>query len=192
MAGVTGADATMYSSKRIFDWTEGNYVVADEFTYVIDYDDIAPFCKSPFFAYDNIVNGFVNADGWPLIINFAINKDGSPYDLLINFPKKETVTEFNWIGNTNYWPQTKINLLFDGDKRSYEVPPTGDSQVLAVNPPASAKKMVLQIAGWQETPGKGALVGIDNISIKVKRPAKFYEQCEAAAQCRRIDGISTR
>ncbi|HEX3147373.1 MAG TPA: glycoside hydrolase family 2 TIM barrel-domain containing protein, partial [Gemmataceae bacterium] len=176
MAGVTGADATMYSSKRIFDWTEGNYVVADEFTYVVDFDEIAPFCKSPFFAYDNIVNGFVNADGWPLIINFPINKDGSPSDVVINFPKQETVTEFTWIGNTNYWPQTKINLVFDNDKRSYEVPPTGDPQVLAVNPPVAAKKMTLQIAGWQETPGKGALVGIDNIFIKVKRPPEFYER----------------
>lgn len=176
MAGVTGGDVTMYSSKRIFDWTEGNYVVSDEFTYVVDYDDVAPFSKSPFFAYDNIVNGFVNADGWPLIINFPINKDGSPSDVPITFPKEETVTEVTWIGNTNYWPQTKINLIFDGDKRSYDVQPTGDPQVLQVNPPATAKKMTLQIAGWQEVPGKGALVGIDNIAIKVKRPPEFYER----------------
>jgi beta-galactosidase len=175
-AGVTGGDVTMYSSKRIFNWTEGNYVVTDEFSYVVDFDDIAPFCKSPFFAFDNIVNGFVNADGWPLIINFPIPKDGSPSDVVINFPKEETVTEFTWIGNTNYWPQTKINLIFDGDKRSYDVQPTGDPQVLAVNPPVTAKKMTLQIAGWKEVPGKGALVGIDNIAIKVKRPAEFYEK----------------
>jgi Glycosyl hydrolases family 2/Glycosyl hydrolases family 2, TIM barrel domain len=175
-AGITGADATMYSSKRIFDWTEGNYVVADEFSFVVDYDDIAPFGKSPFFAYDNIVNGFVNADGWPLIINFAINKDGSPYDIVINFPNEETVSEITWIGNMNYWPTTKLNLIFDSDKRSFDVQPTGDPQVLAVNPPVTTKKMTLQIAGWQEVPGKGALVGIDNIAIKVKRPPEFYER----------------
>jgi beta-galactosidase len=176
MAGVTGGDVTMYSSKRIFDWTEGNYVVSDEFAYVVDFDEIAPFCKSSFFAYDNIVNGFVNADGWPLIINFPINKDGSPSDVPIAFPKEETVTEFTWIGNTNYWPQTKINLIFDGDKRSYDVQPTGDPQVLPVNPPVTAKKMTLQVAGWQEVPGKGALIGIDNIYIKVERPPEFYEK----------------
>src|SRR4051812_33665952 len=54
--GITGGDVTMYSSRRIFDWTEGNYVVSDEFTHVVDTDDVAPFSKSPFFAYDNIVN----------------------------------------------------------------------------------------------------------------------------------------
>jgi beta-galactosidase len=176
MAGVTGGDVTMYSSKRIFNWTEGNYVVSDEFNHVVDLDDVAPFATSPFFAYDNIVNGFVNADGWPLIINFPINKDGSPSDVVINFPKEETVTEVTWIGNTNYWPQTKINLVFDGDKRSYDVQPTGDPQALTVNPPVTARKMTLQIAGWQEVPGKGPLVGIDNIAIKVKRPAEFYEK----------------
>ena len=69
-AGLTTGDVASYSSQRIFPWTEGNYVVSDEFSYVIDYDEVAPFGKSSFYAYDNIVNGFVNADGWPLIINF--------------------------------------------------------------------------------------------------------------------------
>ena len=179
MAGVTGSDVAMYSSKRIFDWTDGNYVVNDEFTYVIDYDEIAPFCKSPFFAYDKIVNGFTNADGWPLIINFPLNKDKSPYDVVINFPHEETVTEFTWIGNTNYWPQTKIALIFDGDQkdaRVYDVQPTGDPQVLSVNPPRKSRQMTVRIAGWQEMPGKGPLLGIDNIYIHVKRPPEFYER----------------
>ncbi|MFO0927834.1 MAG: hypothetical protein U0736_12470 [Gemmataceae bacterium] len=176
MAGITGADVAMYSSQQIFSWTAGNYVVSDMFRHVLDYDDIAPFCKSSFFAYDNIVNGFVNADGWPLIINFPINKDGSPYDVPLAFPKEETVTEVTWIGNTNYWPQTKINLLFGKDVASFPVRPTGDAQVLEVRPARTAKEMTLQIAGWQETPGKNPLVGIDNISVKVRRPAAFYER----------------
>jgi beta-galactosidase len=179
MAGVTGGDVAMYSSKPIFDWTAGNYVVDDEFTFVVDHDEIAPFCKSPFFAYGNIVSGFTNADGWPLIINFPLNKDRSPYDLVINFPREETVTEFLWTGNTNYWPQTRLILLFDGDEkdpRVYDVPPTGDPQILPVNPPRKAKQMTLRIAGWQELPGRGPLIGIDNIKIRVKRPPEYYER----------------
>jgi beta-galactosidase len=179
MAGVTGGDVAMYSSKPIFNFTAGNYVVDDEFTFVVDYDEIAPFCTSPFFAYDKIVNGFTNADGWPLIINFPLNNDRSPFDVVINFPREETVTEFTWIGNTNYWPQTKLELLFDGDKkdvRTYDVKPTGDPQILAVKPARKSKQMTLRIAGWQEVPGKGPLVGIDNIYVKVQRPAEFYER----------------
>ena len=48
--------------------------------------------------------------------------------------------------------------------------------MLAVNPPRKAKQMTLQIAGWQETPGKGPLVGIDNIYLKAQRPPEFYEK----------------
>ena len=49
------------------------------FDYVVDYDEVAPFAQVAVrFAYDNIVNGFVEADGWPLIINFPVPKDGTP------------------------------------------------------------------------------------------------------------------
>ena len=76
----------MYSSQRIFNFTAGNYVVSDEFRYVVDIDEVAPFGKSPFFAYDKIVNDFVVADGWPLIINFPINKDSIPFDIPVALP----------------------------------------------------------------------------------------------------------
>ncbi len=33
-AGIPAGDVTMYSSKRIFPWSEGNYTVSDEFSYV--------------------------------------------------------------------------------------------------------------------------------------------------------------
>ena len=178
-AGIPAGDVTMYSSKRIFPWQEGNYVVSDEFNYVIDYDEVAPFGKSTFYAFDNIVNGFTNADGWPLIINFAINKDGSPFDIPITFPKDQTFTEFTWIGNTNYWPPTKVNLLFDGQAKqtmqSFDVQPTGDPQTFAIDPPRPASKVTLQIAGWQERAGIKPLTGIDNIYLKVRRPPEFYK-----------------
>ena len=176
-AGLTTGDVALYSSQRIFPWTEGNYVVSDEFSYVIDYDEVAPFGKSSFFAYDNIVNGFVNADGWPLIINFPINKDGSPYAIPITLPKRQAISEFTWIGNTNYYPQSKVNLVFDGDPASricYDVAPTGDPQVLPVDPPRTARQITLEVAGWQEKAGSQPLVGIDNIYLKAQRPAEFY------------------
>src|SRR5205823_2180099 len=67
-AGIPTGDIVMYSSQRIFNFQEGNYVVSDEFNYIVDIDEVAPFGKSPFFAFDNITNNFVSADGWPLII----------------------------------------------------------------------------------------------------------------------------
>jgi hypothetical protein len=32
------------------------------------------------------------------------------------FEAEVTLTAFTWIGNVLYWPQTKINLVFDGDR----------------------------------------------------------------------------
>ncbi|HWE04514.1 MAG TPA: glycoside hydrolase family 2 TIM barrel-domain containing protein [Tepidisphaeraceae bacterium] len=177
-AGIPAGDVTMYTSKRIFPFAEGNYTVSDEFSYVVDYDEIAPFGESTFFAYSNIVSGFTNADGWVFIINYPIPADGSPSDVPIKFPKPQTFTEFTWTGNTNYWPQTKVNLIFDGDRKtmaSFDTVPNGEAQTFAVSPPRQATQVTLEIAGWRETPNKKPLIGIDNIKLKVSRPPDFYK-----------------
>jgi beta-galactosidase len=176
-AGLTASDVTLFSSERIFNWTDGNYVASDVFSHVVDYDDLAPFGTSSFGSYKQIVNGFVSADGWPLIINFAINADNSPFQVPITFPKEYTFSEFTWIGNIFYWPQKKINLLFDGDRASmlsFPTAPNAEPHVFAITPPRRAKSVTLEIAEWEPVQGKGALVGIDNISLKVQRPPAFY------------------
>jgi beta-galactosidase len=179
MAGITTADVALYSSARIFPWADGNFTAPDEFSYVIDYDEVAPFGKSSFAHYGNITNGFVSADGWPLIVNFPVPKDGKPFSIPIELPREQTIVEFTWVGNVLYWPQTKVNLVFEGDKEpkaSWDVKPTDDPQVLPVSPPRTAKKLVLEVAGWKEVPGKGGNLGIDNIYLRAKRPPEFYEK----------------
>jgi hypothetical protein len=74
MAGVTTGDIVMLSGERIFGWTADEYVASDVFSHIVDFDDVAPFAKSTFFAYDKITNGFVGSDGWPLIINWELPK----------------------------------------------------------------------------------------------------------------------
>jgi hypothetical protein len=179
LAGVTTTDISMYSSTQMFPWAAGNFVAADEFSYIVDYDEVAPFGKSSFAHYGNITNGFVTADGWPLIINFPVPKDGKPFAVTIDLPKPQTIVEWTWVGNTLYWPQTKVNLVFEGDRAhlaSYDVKPTADPQVLPVNPPRTAQHLTLEVAGWQEVHGKGPLAGIDNIYLKAQRPAEFYQK----------------
>jgi hypothetical protein len=180
-AGIPTGDIVMYSSQRIFNYQEGNYVVPDEFSYVVDIDDVAPFGKSPFYAYDNIVNNFVSADGWPLIINFPINRDNSPFDIPITLPKPQTITEFTWIGNVLYYPQTEVNLLFDSpdgksDRVTFKVEPNADPQTFRIEPPRTAQKITLQIAGWIVKPNMPANIGIDNIYLKAQRPPDFAQR----------------
>lgn len=178
MAGLTAGDVVLYSAERIFSWTAGNYVVSDLFSYVVDYDEVAPFGKSPFFAYANITNGFVSADGWPLIINFPAPKAGTPFAVPIAFDRPQTFTEFTWIGNTFYWPQTRVNLVFDGRRDamlSWPTAPTNAPQTFPITPPRPARELTLEIADWTPLADKAPNIGIDNIYLKVQRPPEFYQ-----------------
>jgi beta-galactosidase len=177
-SGLTSADVVLFSPQRIFNWTEGNYVASDVFSHIVDFDEVAPFGKSTFPHYANIVNGFFSSDGWPLIINFHLNADNSPFPVPITFPREYEFTEFTWIGNTFYWPQTKLNLVFDNDRGNmltFDTAPNNEPHVFAIDPPRKATNITLEIAGWQPVEGKGPLVGIDNIHFKVKRPAAFHD-----------------
>ena len=35
------------STEQIFGWAADKYLVDDEFTWIVDFDDIAPFCEFP-------------------------------------------------------------------------------------------------------------------------------------------------
>lgn len=173
-AGLTVGDVVMLSGERMFPWTADEYVASDVFGYVVDYDDIAPFASSTFFAYDKITNGFVGSDGWPLIIDFPPPKDGTPFEVPITLPRPETVTEYTHIASTNYWPTTRVDLVFDGGTTlRFKTKPNNEPQTFSIDPPRETKTLKVQIAGWDVVPGKGPNVGIDNIFIKVKRSPEF-------------------
>lgn len=173
-AGLTNSDVVLYSSKRIFPFTEGNYVVSDMFSYVVDFEDVAPFATSSFGAYGNIVNGFVGADGWPLIIDFPIGKDGYS-EVPIHLPRPETITEYTHIASTNYNPTGRVVLMFDGqDKVELKLEENNSPQTFALNPPRTAQDILMQVYPGNVRPEKAGNIGIDNISIKAQRSAAFY------------------
>jgi hypothetical protein len=45
LAGVTTGDIVMLSGERVFGFTADEYTVADEFSYIVDYDEVAPFAN---------------------------------------------------------------------------------------------------------------------------------------------------
>jgi len=174
-SGLTTGDIVMLSGKRMFDWNADEYVASDVFTYVVDLDDLAPFAKSDFPSYDNIVNGFVGSDGWPLIIDFPYPKDGKPFDINLELPQAEIIVEYTHKASVNYNPTTKIALQFDGQNRvEYDLQPNGDAQTFAVSPPRQARRVTLQLVGWLSDPAKGPLLGIDNIWLKVRRSPEWH------------------
>ena len=177
LAGLTAPSIVMSSGQRIFPWQAGDYPDTNAFSYVVDYEDVAPFGKSTFNAYGNIVNNFVGADGWPLIINFPIPADGKPFEVPITFPEPQTIREFTWIGDTNYWPQTGVALDFGNAHRvAWDTKPNNSPQTFALTPPLTSSSITLQITKWQPLEGKGALIGIDNIYLKAQRSPEFYNR----------------
>lgn len=174
-AGLTTGDIVLLSGKRIFGWTADEYVVPDMFSYVVDLEDIAPFAKSDFPSYDNVVNGFVGSDGWPLIIDFEAPKSGQPFRLNLDLPQPETIVEYTHDPSVNYNPTTKLALLFDGrDRVEYELQPTGDAQTFAVNPPRRANRVTIEITDWLADPAKRPLIGIDNLALRVQRSPEWH------------------
>jgi beta-galactosidase len=69
-SGLTLGDVVMLSGERIFGWTADEFVAGDIFSYVVDYDEVAPFGVTEHSLFANAVNGFVGVDGWRLINDF--------------------------------------------------------------------------------------------------------------------------
>ncbi|MGE5295879.1 MAG: hypothetical protein ACM3VT_13720, partial [Solirubrobacterales bacterium] len=127
-----------------------------------------------FFGWDNMTNGFVGSDGWPLIMDFGAPADGSPYEFKITLPHEEVVTEYIHDQSVNYNPTGNVTLFFDGkDPMKFDLTPNGDSVSCPINPPRKAKEITVRLGGYQFAPGKAKNIGMDNIWIKIERPAEF-------------------
>jgi hypothetical protein len=176
-AGLTTGDIVMHSGERIFNFTSDEYVASDIFSYVVDYDEVATFGKFSSDFLHNIVNGFVGADGWPLIVDVPVTQNSIPFTL----PRPEEITEFTWIGNAFYDLATKVELIFDpkaggsGDTVSFAVEPNNQPQTFTLTPPHRGQDITLRIAEWKKV-SQQDIVGCDNIYLKARRPTDFYKR----------------
>ena len=87
------------------------------------------------------------------------------------------MVELEWIGNTFYYPVTKVQLFFDGRAEaaaSFETKPNNDVQTFAISPALQGQELTLRMADWEKLPGRTAVTGLDNIRLKAKRSAEFY------------------
>jgi hypothetical protein len=102
------------------------------FSYVVDFDDIAPFCQFPGDFLLNMVNGMVSADAWKYIVNVPAPMN-PPLDWLLKLPKEQELIEMEWIGNTFYYPVTRVELILDGKhKASFRTKPNNEVQLFAI------------------------------------------------------------
>ena len=181
LSGITVRDVAMESGEQMFPWAGDKYLVDDEFTQVVDLDDIAPFCEFPGTkAGDlaaaraagpgwarNVTHGFTSADGWKLI-HYMDTKNAA---VTLHLPREETIDGLSIVLNVHYAIATKIHLLFDDDREPLVLAtkPNAERQELAI-PPRKCRRLVLRLAEFNKV---DKTTGIDNLRLHVERPADW-------------------
>jgi beta-galactosidase len=184
-AGLSTADIVLSSGQRINNFTNDTYLAGDAFSYVVDYDDVAPFAKLPEPSYwgnsdadndrnpYNIVNGFTSSDGWQLIFSMWAGPNGKP-QVPMTLPKPQEIVEVEWTGNAFYYPTSKFELVFDGANKAVFTPtPNNETQTFPVPAGRRGKEILVKITDWEKVK-EPSVVGIDNIRLKAKRTPEFY------------------
>ncbi|MGA2499184.1 MAG: glycoside hydrolase family 2 TIM barrel-domain containing protein [Tepidisphaeraceae bacterium] len=188
LSGVGSRDIAMASGEAIFPWAGDKYMVDDEFAWIVDLDDIAPFCQFPGAkAGDlaaarqagpswlrNTVNGFTSADAWKLIYYMTRQTENGPTKLTVTLPRPEEIVEFSIVPNLHYAKPVKVNLYFDDDPKpvALAIKPEPDRQDLPIES-RKATKLTIELA---EFDGQSKTTGIDNMWIKVKRSDGFHQR----------------
>jgi beta-galactosidase len=183
MAGLTARDVVMESGQQVTQWGGDKFMASDVFSYVVDLNDIAPFCKIPGPEYfgnpgagpgwdhwpRNMVNGFTSADSWKYCFTIAYGK-GEPLVWTMELPKVEEIVELDIIPTPIFNRIQRLELSFDGGKPiSLALRDVPGRQDLAV-PPHKARRLTIRIVPVE---GKQPLVGVDNLWIRVTRSADF-------------------
>jgi len=182
LSGLTTQDMAMETGEYIFSWSPDKYRVDDEFNYIVDLNDIAPFCEFPNAkAGDrvaarkavanwprNAVNGFMSADAWKLIY---YTPTANP-NLQLTLPRPEEIVEFDIVLNVHYARALKVNLYLDEDPIpiSFATKPFGQRQNFPLDKPRKASRVRIELADFDRAT---ATTGIDNFWICVSRSEEW-------------------
>jgi hypothetical protein len=175
--GLPAANVVLGTGKKIMWFASPEFPDPNAYSYVVDLDDIAPFCTSSYYAWNNAVNGFTQKDGaWQLIQNLPPSQAVMP----ITLPRPEKILQLRWCSDNNYEGCTKIEVEINGKTYPFDTVPNGDEQTFAIPDQPTASQLTVRIADWEHNPAHQQngqeLVGIDNIWIKVARPADFADR----------------
>ena len=188
-AGLSASDIALTSGVRINGYNGDEYSADDVFSYVVDYDDVAPFMKVPDGSYWglqnatddhnplNVCNGYTSQDDWRLAFMMWAGQGGKP-EFPFRFDSPQTIRRIEWAGNTTYLPTTQITLTFDGKNPvALDTQPTGEAQMFTLPPGRIGRDILLRITKTQDL-GKPPIAGIDNVRLFAARPDAFYSRVQ--------------
>jgi len=182
--GISPTDVFMESGK----WSGGNEEVPlradDAFTYVVDYDDVAPFCTLPGPDYWNKEAAQIGNDHWPgnlvngltyhwrLGFTIILHK-GQPTKWQMGLPREEEIVGFSIAPGTIYHRITKVRLYFDGGEPvELDVKPHDRRQDFAFDG-RTATRIGIELAEWDNA-GSADVIAVKNLWIKARRSPEFY------------------
>lgn len=185
-AGISQSDVALSSGKRIAGWQSIEWAAEDTFTHVVDLEDIVPFLKGPGIEPDgnggSIANGFTDVEFWRYICYFTVDEDGQGPVLAYELPRAEDFVGLSIVPNSHYKKVRQFVLTPNGNAAA-AVPLNLEPYTRDDNPRQDfeldlkgVKTFTLAFTKWDEH--ERPPIGIDNLWIKVRRPADFRENVQ--------------
>ena len=186
-AGLTLRDVVLDNGTNLNPWAALKRPDSDAFSWIVDHNDIAPFCQFPRPTElgktsdsnpgadhwpRNMVNGFTSDDHWSLCYTIIMDR-GHKTRWTLTLPKEEEITALRIRPSRIYHPITRLNIYFDDEATPVAI----DLRVDAVDQEVAiaarkAKRVTLEVARWAER-GTANIVVIDNLWLMVKRPDAY-------------------
>jgi hypothetical protein len=176
-AGLPAANVVFGTGKKIMSFAPPEYPDPNAYSYVVDLDDVAPFAASSYYGWSNAVNGFTQKDGaWQLIENLPARAAVMP----ITLPRAEKIQKIVWCSDNNYNGCKQIEVTINGKTYPFDTEPHGDEQTFGIPDEPTTSQLTIRITDWEHKANGGSgdqtTVGIDNVWIKVARPADFFDR----------------
>lgn len=187
-AGLGPRDLSM-EADRITRWTATMWMADDEFTHIVDLDDVAPFATiegrppqqeaARTSAPRNVVNGYVRELNWRYIY-FVDISDGGPADVNFELARPETLTGLDIVPNAFYWQARKLRVVFDGAEDEalvFDIVPAPERQSFTFDEPVRASTVRLVLEDFVSNEGK-PVCGFENVWLFARRPEGFRDRVQ--------------
>ena len=189
--GLSPGDLDISSAER-YGYLGECWPAADAYSYVVDYDDVAPFCKLPGPEYWRCPGG-LKMDRWPgNMVNgmwdfwragFVFGLDlGAPTRWTMELPAEQEIIGFSIIPDVAYNKLRRIRLSFDGagaEPVTFDL--SGEPVRRTVEFAArKARKVDVEILEW-DADVTNPILGVDNLWLRARRPDDFFEKVRPLA-----------
>lgn len=189
LAAGLGARDVVMEAERLWRWSATMWMSDDEFSYVVDLDDVAPFATingldpetkpARTSAPRNVVNGYTRQKHWKFIYFIDIS-DGEPAEVTFDLPHQETLTALDIIPNAHYRKPRELRVEFDNDPSktfTFEIEPAPERQSLELPRPVDAEKVRLILEDFAPDEGR-PVAGFENVWLFAKRSDTFREKVQ--------------